>query len=206
MKWLFVAALLAYPLLVFAGLHWLEPRLIGLCVGALFVARLFTSRTSIVRERRGLAIPALAVVAILVLLAARSNDPRYLFLLPAWINAALLVAFGASLWRPPPIVETFARLQAGSLSSEEVAYCRTVTGVWCVFFLLNGTAIVWLALRGQPGQWATYTGLVSYLLVGALFSAEYVYRHYRFRRYLGAPTDALLRRFFPPHEAPGGPR
>ncbi len=205
MKWLFVAVALAYPLLVFAGLSKLEPRLIGLCVGALVLARLSIFRARIFRERRALAFPALGFLAVWILLETRSNDPRYLFLLPALINAALLTTFGASLWKSPPIVETFARLQAGDLSTEEVTYCRTVTKVWCGFFALNCAAIVWLALEGTSAQWALYTGLVSYLLVGVLFSAEYVYRHYRFRRYLGAPTDSLLRKFFPPRETSGGP-
>ena len=205
MKWLFIAVAIAYPLLVFAGLGQLEPRLIGLCVGALVLVRLFTFRARIFRERRALVIPGLAFLAIWILLEAKSNNPRYLFLLPALINLALLASFGASLWKSPPIVETFARLQAGDLSSEEVAYCRSVTKVWCGFFALNCAAIVWLALEGTPAQWALYTGLFSYLMVGVLFSVEYVYRHYRFRRYLGAPTDPLLRKFFPPREASGGP-
>lgn len=204
MKWLFVALAIAYPLLVFAGLHWLDARILGLCVGIFVTARLISSRAKIFRERRALLLPALALLAVLILFAARSNDPRYLFLLPALINAVLLITFAASLWHSPPIVETFARLQAGELSPAEVVYCRAVTKVWCGFFVLNCAAIVWLALEGTPAQWALYTGLISYLLVGMLFSAEYIYRHYRFRRYMGAPTDALLRRFFPPRETSGG--
>ncbi len=204
MKWLFLGVALAYPLLVYAGLHWLDPRLIWVFVGGLALLRLASARDRIFRESRALVIPALGALAILFLLAARSNDQRYLFLLPALINAALLVTFAASLWKKPPIIETFARLQAGELSNDEVGYCRVVTRVGGVFFALNCAAIVWLALAGTPAQWAAYTGLFSYLLVGILFSAEYVYRHYRFRRYIGAPTDALLRRFFPPREVPGG--
>ena len=45
MKWLFVAAAIAYPLLVFAGLHWFDAKILGLCVGALIGARLVSSRT-----------------------------------------------------------------------------------------------------------------------------------------------------------------
>lgn len=204
MKWLLLAVALAYPLLVFAGLRWLDARWIGLVVGLFVLVRLVASRARLFRERRALVIPALGLVLVLILLVTRSNDERYLFLLPALINAALLVTFAASLWKSRPIVETFARLQAGELSPAEVAYCRTVTKVWCGFFVLNCAAIVWLALWGTRGQWATYTGLISYLLVGVLFSAEYVYRHYRFRRYMGAPTDALLRKLFPPRESTEG--
>ena len=54
------------------------------------------------------------------------------------------------------------------------------------------------SLAASLEVWTLYTGLVSYLLIGTLFAIEFVYRHWRFRRYLGAPTDALLRRIFPP--------
>jgi len=202
MKWVFVAAILAYPLLVYAGLRWFDARLIWVLVGVLALARLYVARERLPKQRRALLIPALGAAAIAVLFAARSNDPRYLFLLPALVNVALLVTFGASLWKGPPVVETIARLQTSELSPAELAYCRSVTKLWCAFFALNGAAIVGFALEGTPAQWTAYTGLVSYGLVGLLFAVEYVYRHYRFRRYVGAPTDALLRRVFPPREPP----
>lgn len=206
MKWVFVAAAALYPLLVFAGLRWtsFDARAIGLFLLALAAVRIFAARRQLFRERRALAIPAIGVLAILLLLAGRSNDPQYLFLLPALINGALLAAFGASLWKGPSLVETFARLQTSELSPAELAYCRTVTKVWCAFFALNAAVIVWLALACTPALWATYTGCVSYVLLGIVFSVEYVVRHYRFRRYLGAPTDAVLRKLFPPRETSGG--
>ncbi len=204
MKWLFAAVALAYPLLIFADLDWLDARLLGLFAATVVVTRLVMTRRAVLGQRRALWFPVLGLVAVLLLFAAKSDDKRYLSLLPALVNAVLLVTFGASLWKSQPVVETIARLQAGSLSATEVVYCRTVTKVWCGFFVLNTTAIAWLALQGTPAQWAWFTGFFSYLLAGALFSTEYVYRHYRFRRYVGAPTDALLRRIFPPHETRGG--
>ncbi len=204
MKWLFAAVALAYPLLIFADLHWLEARYLGLFAATVVVGRLVVARRTVLENRSGLLFPALGLVAVLILFAAKSDDKRYLSLLPALVNAVFLVTFWSSLWRSQPVVETIARLQAGSLSAKEVVYCRTVTKVWCGFFVLNITAISWLALRGTPAQWAWFTGFFSYLLAGLLFSSEYVYRHYRFRRYMGSATDALLRRFFPPRETGGG--
>jgi uncharacterized membrane protein len=91
-------------------------------------------------------------------------------------------------------------MQVDSLTEPEVRYCRQVTWVWVGFLAANGAAIVTLAMLGQRSHWALYTGVISYLLIGALFASEYVYRHYRFRRYLGAPADPLLMRIFPPRE------
>ncbi|MBK8180218.1 MAG: hypothetical protein IPK67_15285 [Planctomycetes bacterium] len=206
MKWLFVAFFLAYPLLVYAGLAWLDARLIWLFVGTVLLLRSFAARERLPLLRRGLFLPILCLGAGAALIGALSNDPRSLFLVPALVNLSLLATFGATLWKGPSLVETLARLQTEELSPAEIAYCRSVTRLWCGFFLLNAAAIAAFALWGTAAQWTAYTGLVSYLLVGLLFASEYVYRHYRFRRYLGAPTDALLRRLFPPREAPGGPR
>jgi hypothetical protein len=58
-----------------------------------------------------------------------------------------------------------------------------------------------LALSGDLAIWTLYTGIVSYLLLGTLFACEYVYRHWRFRRYVGAPTDVVLKWFFPPRDS-----
>lgn len=204
MRGAFLAVALCYPLLVFAGSKWLDARILGLVVAAFVLARLVSARTVLIRRRRALLIPTLGVVALFAVVITESNDARYLFALPALVNAVLLVTFAASLARPPSIVETLARVQVADLSSEEVTYCRSVTRVWCGFFVLNGAIIVWLAVNATPAQWALYTGLLSYVLIGLVFSIEYVYRHYRFRRYLGAPLDALLRRFFPPREIEEG--
>ena len=40
--------------------------------------------------------------------------------------------------------------------------------------------------------------------VGALFIGEFFYRHWRYRRYVGLPTDRFMMKLFPPLEiAPG---
>lgn len=201
MKRTFVLIGLVYPLLMFAGLKWFEPRTIAAMFGILALLRLVLGRRWFSVERQTVLLAALASLVILLVLAVTSNNARYLFALPVLINALLLLTFGASLLRPPSIVETFARLQVKELSAEEVAYCRAVTGTWCGFFTLNGGVIVWLSVTASPAQWTLYTGLISYLLIGGVFAVEFVYRHYRFRRYLGAPTDALFKKLFPPREA-----
>ncbi len=42
--------------------------------------------------------------------------------------------------------------------------------------------------------WALYTGFVSYLLVGLLFAAEYVFRKARFGRFGPGLLDRALQR------------
>jgi uncharacterized membrane protein len=193
---------ISYPVLVYLALTSMEPRQVGLVVLGLLALRLaFAARMKLASYTRTFWLPV-AVVAGIALVTARFNDPLGLLLAPTLVNLGLLAVFGLSLWREPPMVERFARLQVDHLSPDEIAYCRTVTGVWCAFFLANGGIALLLALGGNLTLWTLYTGLVSYVLIGVLFALEITYRQWRFRRYEGGVTDPLFRRLFPP-PAPG---
>jgi uncharacterized membrane protein len=186
-----------YPFLVFGGLRVAEPRWIALGLGALFGLRAVTRwRRPSTAELLQLLWPALLVGSVL-LATLLTNDARLLLLVPVLVNAALLAAFGRTLFGGPTMVETFARLQVPDLPDEEVAYCRSVTGVWCVFFAANAAVSLWLALAGNVWLWTVYTGFVAYLLIGLLFSVEFVIRARRFGRYEGTLLEPLFRRLFP---------
>ena len=133
--------------------------------------------------------------------AALFDDGRLFLFVPVLINAALLVAFGRTLVNGPSMVETFARLRGRNLSTEEVVYCRIVSGVWCLFLALNGAVRLWLALYASLAWWTLYTGVLSYVLIATLFAAETVYRYWRFRPYDGSVTDPLFRGIFPPRRS-----
>jgi uncharacterized membrane protein len=189
---------LAYPVTVYFALGVASPRAIALCTLALLGARLaVTAPARLVAFARVFAPVALAYAST-SLATLFWNDVRGLLLAPALFDLALLAVFGASFAQRETVVETLARAQVGTLSAEERVYCRRVTAVWCAFFVVNGAVSAALALAGSRESWALYTGVIAYACMGALFAAEYVYRHWRFRRYVGAPTDTVLRRLFPP--------
>lgn len=190
---------IAYPILIFLSLTWLEPREVAFVVLGLAALRLLSLRRgAAVAFAKEVWIPV-ALVGVVALGTAIWNDPMGLLITPTLINAALLATFGTSLWAERPIVERFARLQAKDLSDAEVRYCRRVTKVWCGFFVANGSTALYFALARDVETWALFTGLISYLLVGMLFGGEYIYRHWRFRRFVGGFADPLLKWFFPPH-------
>ncbi|MEB2344004.1 MAG: hypothetical protein OZ948_04635 [Deltaproteobacteria bacterium] len=189
---------LAYPFAIYLALGHASPRAVAL--GALALLALRTVLTS---PHRGLAYAragALPVAAVGVALVTTAiwNDPIALLFAPALGSFALFVAFAGSLLRVESVVEAIARVSLGSLDVEQSRYCRRVTLVWAAFFLVNGATSAFLALYGTVEAWTLYTGLVAYLLIGLLFAAEYSYRQWRFRIYLGAPTDPLFQRLFPP--------
>jgi uncharacterized membrane protein len=189
---------LAYPLAVWAGLAFAGTRATAGVVLAALAVRCF----ALLRGERGKALRPLllpiAAAGVPAAAAAAADDPLLLLFAPVLVSLGLLGAFGYSLLRGPPLIETVARLQVGELSEPEIRYCRTVTAVWCVFVIANGATAGWLALSGSLAVWALWTGALAYLAVAVLFAIELTVRSWRFRHYGGGPGDALMRRLFPP--------
>ncbi len=161
-------ALLAYPLLVWAGLQWLSPAWLALGLMALVALRL----KSVQGHHRAL------LMAVLVLLAwsLLSNQDWGIKLYPVAMNMGLLLVFAWSLWRPPSVIERLARLKGPVLDEQGVTYTRQVTLLWCGFFVVNGLIALATVLAGNDELWALYNGLVSYMLMGLLLGGEWLYR------------------------------
>ena len=191
-------SVLAYPLVVYYGLANGSARFAGVALLAVLVPVLVVRLWRASKETRltVLALP-LTVIA-LVGLSVMLNDRVFLLLLPTLINSAMLAQFGRTLFRGPPMVERFARLVEPDLSSEKVGYCRTVTQIWCAFFALNGATAMVLAMSASLQVWSFYTGIVNYVIMGALFAGEYFVRKVRFRTYSNAFHDRVFAALFPP--------
>ncbi|MFT7464117.1 MAG: putative membrane protein [Pseudohongiellaceae bacterium] len=172
---------IGYPALVWFGLgHW-SPRVLACVMLAVVVpAAVWRLRGSSREHLASLAIlPVVTVVALS--LAALLNSSGYVLMVPVVINLSLLVGFGSTL-RPGarPMIERFARLESPELSEAKQAWCRLWTRIWCAFFVVNGGTALTLALAAPLSWWAFYTGLLSYGLMGVLFSVEWIVRRQRF--------------------------
>ena len=88
-------------------------------------------------------------------------------------------------------------MRVPDLPAQEVDYCRSVTRVWCAFFVANGAIALFLAAVGDREAWALYNGVVAYGLMGLLFGVEFTVRSWRFGRYGGTLAEPLFRRLFP---------
>ena len=115
-----------------------------------------------------------------------------LFAPPVLINALLALLFGASLRSGrDPIISAFARMEQGVLPADLARYTRVLTWLWTgLFVAMAGTALA-LALLGPLALWSTFTNLVAYALVAALFVGEYLYRRWRYRQYRHATLIEL---------------
>jgi uncharacterized membrane protein len=169
--------MIAYPLLIYWGLARLQPRLIAVFVVAIFALRLAVLSGS---EQVRQFLPLLIGVICTSLIVVVANTPTFLLVNPALINLVFLGVFLSTLSKPPSMIERFARIQEPNLPDAAIEYCRSVTKVWCVFFLLNAGVSLYTVLiavkTDKLGAWTLYNGLISYVLIGLLFAVEFVVR------------------------------
>lgn len=164
---------LAFPLVTAVGIRWVGPwPMIGLLV-ALLAARALGAGWQAVPTPMTAGLLAVAVSELVIaawdpVLAAR--------LYPVFMNLVMLVAFAATLWRGPSMIERFARGFEPDLDERGVRYTRTVTWVWVGFFVVNGGVAAWTVVNGDWTVWTLYNGMISYLLMGALFAGEFLVR------------------------------
>lgn len=169
--------LLAYPLAVYYGLNqWGTGAVAGL-LAVLFIFRVIGGNKTRLRELKYIAwISGFAGLSLTLLAFVFKNNSWFTYY-PIVVNVLMLGLFFGSLWQKETMVERFARLQHPNLPDYAISYTRTVTKVWCVFFVLNGS-ISFATSFMSLDIWTLYNGLISYLLAGLLFAIEFVTRLY----------------------------
>ena len=190
------AALIAlcYPFVVYFGLRHYSPRIISGILLFAYLARLIVTGGWKDPLNRYVAVLGCILLALPTLL----NTATSLLYFPVLINLSLFGAFLHSLQYPPSVIERFARKYRGDLTAHQQAYCRAVTRCWVVMFIFNGSVAFVLAWSSNLEAWTLFNGLIAYVFVAVLFVGEFIYRHWRFRHYVGLPTDPILKRIFPP--------
>ncbi|MFF5863648.1 hypothetical protein [Pseudomonas sp. NPDC012596] len=155
-----------YPFAVYFGMAHFAPWQFGLLLGALWLARVLSSRRP---GSQWMAVAALSFCALLGLF----DSPQLLRWYPVLVNSFLLALFGSSLLRGMPMAERLARLREPRLPPRAVRYTRRVTQVWCGFFLVNGLIAAGLTLWAPLSWWTLYNGLIAYAAMGLLFAVEW---------------------------------
>jgi len=169
---LLIVLLILYPFAISAMLN----RFGVLSLGTVFIALLLL-RLLLFKSTARIVVFSIAGLSTLFLLAlAYTDSSELLKLYPAFVNLGCLIAFGLTLVNPPSMIERIARLAKMEMSPQGIHYTRAVTMIWCVFFIINGAIITWLAYAGTNQSWARYTGFYSYIAMGSLFAIEYMFR------------------------------
>jgi uncharacterized membrane protein len=165
-----------YPLAIYFGLQVMQPRYVALLLALALLLRRRGDAWQLLRGSshldRGVLIGLLALAGATTL----TNSELLLRLYPAAVNAGMLLLFALSLIYPPSMAERFARLREPELPAAGVRYTRKLTQIWCLFFVANGSFAVLTALYSSREFWALYNGFIAYLLIGALFLGESLYR------------------------------
>ena len=167
-----------YPFLAYAALRGSASGFVVVFGLALLALRLAFAR-QLRPSREELTVLALAGLVVLGLLPL--SPPLAAKAYPTAISFAFAALFLLSLLRPPSLVERIARLREPNLTPAGVIYTRRVTAIWGGFLLANGALAAALGAWGSLEVWTLWTGLLSYVAMGALFLGEYVVR----RRVLG---------------------
>ena len=167
------AVSLLFPFLALFLAHPLGPMVVVLALVAVLVLRAVTGLGK--GQPQALTWAALAAACLLGV-GSLINADLAMRTYPVLMSVAMLAAFALSLARPPSMIERFARVLEPDLPEAGVRYTRTVTWVWCGFFVINAIVALWTALAASLETWALYNGLISYALMGLLLGGEFLVR------------------------------
>lgn len=175
-----------YPFLIYWGLNSFQNVSI-LAIGGIVLTVLQFSLRSIEAKKKILQFLPLALALIITYtIAFFLNKSIYMQFTPVIINLNFLILFVISLFKPPSMVERFARLRFKDLPPEAIPYCRKVTLIWILFFIGNGSIACWTVFQ-ELKIWTFYNGFLAYLLMGILFASEYLYRTFFIKKKTKSP-------------------
>lgn len=104
------------------------------------------------------------------------KDQTWLKLYPVLMSMGACCIFTMTLFKPPSMIERFARLIEPDLPHDGVIWTKKVTQIWCVFFVLNAVIALYTVYFASTQIWVIYNGFISYVLMGILLLGEYLLR------------------------------
>lgn len=200
LKVLFAIIAALYPVLVFLFLvvFKLPVRVLSVCIIALAFT-FFLSATA--RQGKKLQFDKRPLLSSILFLTAGlfcffTNKDIFLRLYSVVVSATFLFVFGSSLFFPPVIVFRFATLQDKSIISSKnerkiYDYCKKVTIAWCLFFIINGLISAFTAFFCDARIWSIYNGGISYVLMGLMFTIEFIIRR-RVNSKMNSENDSTI--------------
>lgn len=170
---LIVVLFIGYPILIYqgreSGLIWLAPVFFS---GVYIYQALLSPNKQTRLMKLIIAAGLLAGAVFLQSVTAK--------LLPVLIQLLFMFFFGRTLYKGPPLIESFVRLEFPEFPPGITHYCRQLTLLWTGFFAFNALMSTGLAIWGPDSWWAFYNSILILILIGALMIGEYIYRHFRF--------------------------
>ena len=173
------ALLLAYPLLVHAAIVTASQ---ALAFAAVLVLGANVLAPWLARGRSWAWLALACVAAASLGFVTTGESDLFLYAAPVLIALAMLWFFGRTLLPGRiPLITRIATAMRGPLPAVVRAYTRRVTQFWVVVFAVMALANLLLALLAPPVVWSLFTNFINYLLVAALFVAEWLFRRWTLR-------------------------
>lgn len=166
---------LLYPLAVYYGLQRWDTRTIAIVLILVMVMRgafALGTKSAMGRNTLWLVIAAIVILTLVFVF----NEIIYFKFYPVIVNVSLFTLFASTLWKPPSMIERLARIKEPDLPDAAISYTRKVTQLWCLFFIVSGSISLFTACCTSLEIWTLYNGLISYVLIGLLFAAEWLVR------------------------------
>jgi uncharacterized membrane protein len=178
MRWLLAAC---YPLLSHFALMRRQASLEWIALMVLFAACFYSG---LKRGRRYDWLAFAAFAAAVGGLMLIDTQTYALYLPPMVFPVLALLSFAGSLLpgREPLVTQIARTAHGGTLAPELIPYTRAVTWSWTLILigiLSIDAALLWFGSRELWSLWANFVG---YVVVGAVFVIEYLYRCLRFRQ------------------------
>lgn len=164
-----------YPLFIHLGIAHVAPQHLAILVLVIAVLRLLVTR-----KRKSLNLKAFTPFVLVGLASAVivffSNNALLLLHIPTLVNLGLFIVFLRSYFRPPTVIENFARMEYPVMPENAVRYCARVTLVWSASLLLCTCICFYLAQFGSRSTWLVWSSVGIYTYHGIVFGVEYLVR------------------------------
>lgn len=180
------AAALIYPFAVYLSVGHVAPYWLAIALCTLSLVR-----AALTREKLWLWV-ALITAVLMGASLYTGHSWQMLKLYPVVVNLSFFSVFMASVFYPPTVIERIARLTEPALSAAGIQYTRTVTLVWCAFFVVNGAVALATALWVSDAVWTLYNGFIAYVAMAVLFAGEWLIRPHMKARFEAAAARQAL--------------
>lgn len=170
--------IIAYPLAAYIAL-WLERPLI--IIGYLMSIFFILAIEKFQNKHWEAGIMLVMVIAIIAYLMQPAFRQYLLFLPPILMLLSLFILFAQSLLAgQTPLITRYASMLGDNLDERHLRYNRYLTSIWSTFFLLMTITSIFLAIFTSLEAWSFFTYVVSYILLGAFFVIEFMFRKHYF--------------------------
>lgn len=164
-----------YPFIIYISLQYFQVKRLSLLFLVIFLLHLFVFQKKHILNNWGKYSILLMIISI-ILLSHLFNHAIFLKLYPVLMSLIFFSFFTYSIFYPPSLIESIARIKHKNLPSKAISYTRNVTILWSIFLGINTLISAYTAIYSSLEIWTLYNGGIFYLFTGMLFVGEYIYR------------------------------